>query len=63
MTKLEQLANEIALFVYPKVDGDDEESSLPREGLAGTIMELALLAGTIMELALEIKRATTEGEW
>ena len=53
MTKLEQLANEIALFVYPKVDGDDEESSLPREGLAGTIMELAL----------EIKRATTEGEW
>lgn len=52
MTKIEQLADEIAKYVYPP-QGEDDASAIPRQALAGTIMEFAL----------EIKRAAIEGEW
>ncbi len=52
MTKIEQIADEIAKYVYPPQVGEDA-SVIPRQALAGTIMELAL----------EIKRASIEGDW
>lgn len=52
MTKIEQIADEIAKLVYPPQEGEDL-GSIPRQAVAGMIMELAL----------EIKRAAIEGEW
>lgn len=49
MTKLKQIADEIAAVILP---GNTVDEIAKRE----------YLAGAIMELALEIKRATTEGE-
>ncbi len=52
MTKIEQIADEIAKYVYPP-QMDNDASDAPRQALAGALMEFAL----------EIKRAATEGEW